>query len=138
MPEDTKRRSTRQKALVEACLKKDPGRHMSVEDIVFELRVLETPVGKTTVYRTLYQMEDEGKVRRYETGPDGAACYSYLETGSGCSTHYHAVCFSCGVILHLESEQLDIMSRRLERERGFQVDASRTVVYGKCRECGKL
>lgn len=91
------------------------------------------PVGRTTIYRHLDRLTEEGTLRRY-TG-DSGACYQYIGSGDCCGTHFHLKCESCGKLEHLECETLSQIEKHVLCEHAFMVNAQKTVLYGKCGDC---
>lgn len=125
--------NTQQKRLIEDCLSRRAGQHTTAEEIVGELRERGTPVGKTTVYRVLKQLEDASRVRKYMTGESDCACYQLV--ADECLTHYHAVCGRCGSVLHMHSQALRELSLELKSASGFHVDDTKLIIYGVCAAC---
>ena len=56
---------TRQKQLILSFLSENIDQQFACEDIAEILKTNGTPVGKSTVYRYLLKLEEEGKVRRF-------------------------------------------------------------------------
>lgn len=123
---------TKQKALVEELLKNAKGRHMTAEQVCRALEENGTPVGLSTVYRSLERLCESGIVRRYVTGAKGSACYQYRETEC---RHFHLKCNRCETLFHADCEFLNRLSEHVEQEHGFRIDHSNTVFYGLCAAC---
>jgi len=124
---------TLQKRLIEESLTRRAGRHTTAEEIVSELRERGTPVGKTTVYRVLKQLEETSRVRKYMAGDSECACYQLID--ELCLTHYHAVCERCGAVLHMHSQSLKQLTQEIKLDNGFVVDDTKLIVYGLCAAC---
>ncbi|MGN1098665.1 MAG: Fur family transcriptional regulator, partial [Clostridia bacterium] len=107
--------------------------HVSAGDIAAHLRSVESSVGTATVYRQLDKMVEAGLVRKYSL--DGGACYQYVGGGQGCREHFHLKCLKCGALIHVDCEFLSGLAPHILEHHGFEVDNSRTVMYGICREC---
>ncbi len=128
---------TKQRAVVEECLKQNKGRHLTAEDIAEMLHIKGENVGRTTVYRTLEKLEQAGVVRRYAPVDGTSACYQYCENGDVCHEHFHLKCNVCGKLYHIECSHMDTLSEHINCEHGFKVDKLKTVLYGVCEECSK-
>ncbi len=125
--------NTRPFLLVGEVLSERKGAHMTAEEIVNVLYSRGEKIGLTTVYRNLEKLISQGKVRKF-TGGD-SACFSYVD--EGCHHHFHLKCVSCGRLIHLECEHIDLLSAHIADEHGFSVDKSKTVLYGTCKECAR-
>ena len=126
---------TKQGNMILDCLKAKGSRHVTVEDILADLKAKGTSVGQTTVYRNLDKLVRQGVVVRY-AGADGqCACFQYAGCEDGGHAHYHLVCADCGQMIHLECNYMDEMTTHLLEHHQFCVDKFRTVIYGLCRQC---
>lgn len=126
--------NTKQKELILSYIKQNADKHLTAEEIAAALK--NDGVGKTTVYRHLEKLCADGIVRKYLMSEGNSACYQYAEN-DGCHSHFHLKCVECGALIHLECKQLCNIEQHISDSHGFIVDSSRTVFYGKCRECAK-
>ena len=122
---------TRGYRLVKEILSDAQGQHLSAEDIHMTLCAKGEKVGKTTVYRQLERLLEEGAIRR--TLGEGVACYSMQ--GEECEEHYHLFCTVCGKMEHLACERVKQLFSHIQSEHGFLIDLSRTTLYGTCAAC---
>lgn len=127
---------TRQRTIIEDILKDNCDIHMTVDDIVLKLNVRGDNVGRTTVYRTLEKLVNEGKVRKY-TAENESACFQYLNDTGRCHEHFHLKCTVCGELLHLDCEKITELAYHILNEHGFSLNTGRTVLYGRCQKCGE-
>lgn len=125
---------TKQRVFVEGILRKNAGRHLTVDEIVDMLSLCGTPVGRTTVYRCLEKLIEEGSVQKYVASSGESACYQYL-TDDCCHEHFHLKCTGCGKLIHIECGHIAELSEHIACEHGFKVDKLKTVLYGICEEC---
>lgn len=89
--------------------------------------------GKSTVYRLIARLCDEGEIRRIPRGGERGAYYQAM-TGEPCLRHLHLKCLSCGLLIHLdENESRRIASVALGRN--FTVDGKKTMLFGYCGLC---
>ena len=123
---------TRGYFLVRDVLMKAKGAHLFADDIHEALRERGEKVGRTTVYRQLDRLVNEGFARR-TLGERGGSCYSYVE--DGCTEHYHMVCTLCGKLAHLSCDHVEELFHHIKSEHGFLVDSGKTVLYGRCAAC---
>lgn len=123
--------STRQGQVLLTFLKQHPGEHFTRRELCSRLEQEGISLGKSTVWRYLEKLWEQGLVRR--SMPDGkTACYSY-----GCcpASHYHLHCNQCQKILHIRCPQLDTLRDHFLQAHGFAMDAFGTTLCGICEEC---
>lgn len=118
---------TKARKLIISLLTENSGERMSIENIIQCMG--DTAPGKSTVYRQVKALCDEGLIHRFLT-EDGGALYQ-LAGKSCCSEHLHMKCLGCGLLLHLdESAQTELC-----RSTGFVIDDGLSMLYGKCAKC---
>lgn len=122
---------TRQRERILSYLKEQRDRHLSAEEILEHCGI-----GKSTVYRCLEKLAAEGMVRKYHLAGGSGACWQYA-VSEGCAEHFHLKCVGCGGLVHLQCGTMDGVSAHIEREHGFLVDHTKTVLYGLCPACRK-
>lgn len=125
---------TRQRELILEFLTENKQRHLSADDVADHLRAEGSPVGKSTVYRCLDRLVGLGTVRKYLLEDGSPACYQFCE-GDGCVRHFHLKCTGCGALLHVECEYLVGVASHVLEHHGFQIDNTKTVLYGLCQGC---
>lgn len=125
---------TRGYFLVRDVLMKAKGAHMSADDVFGELRRRGEKIGRTTVYRQLDRLVGEGAVHRI-SGDHAGNCYSYAD--ENCTEHYHMICTVCGRLSHLSCDHVEELYHHIKSEHGFEIDPSRTVLYGLCAACAR-
>ena len=126
---------TRQRALILQFLSDNRERHLSVDEVFDYLRAQQSPVGKSTVYRCLDRLVSQGRARRYFLGDGARACYQYVDGQGACREHFHLKCIGCGQLFHVSCERLDEIAAHVLEHHGFQVDQTKTVLYGLCAGC---
>lgn len=126
--------STRQKRELLAFLKERSMQHFSVDEVVFELRDRGEQIGRSTVYRYLELLAEQGSVRKY-AGVQGVTQYQHVDDASGCDGHFHMMCSRCGNLMHVDCRLLGEMSAHMMAEHGFQLDPRQTVLVGLCSAC---
>lgn len=124
---------TKQSQLIKDFLEKNSDRHFSSDEIYFALISQGESIGKTTVYRQLEKLAEEGQVQKFSSGANGACCYQL--TSAACRNHYHLKCSKCGKLLHIECDFLDKLSEHIYDGHKFTIDTSKIVLYGLCEAC---
>ena len=95
-----------------------------------------TAPGRSSVYRMLSAMSEEGEVARFPAGSgEGSSVYQYVGTAHRCDAHLHLHCLSCGSVTHLECGCGDQVAKHLMASHGFCIDRGRSVLYGTCAAC---
>ena len=93
-------------------------------------------VGKSTVYRLVAALCEDGRVRRCARENGRGYAYRYLREHA-CREHLHLQCLLCGRVIHLGREQSALFERTLQESNQFALDDSRTLLYGQCYACQK-
>ncbi len=89
--------------------------------------------GKSTVYRLVSRLVDEGLVRRISDGKTRHVTYQYIYSGS-CADHMHLKCKECGRLIHLDDVTSHILEKRIMKSEGFALDDG-ALLYGRCDRC---
>ena len=111
------------------------GAHVTASQIVEHFENADVPIGRTTIYRHLEKLTQSGKIRKYATDGISGACYQYVDSSEGCHYHLHLKCEGCGKLQHLECEALNKMQHHIFDKHDFEVNALKTVLYGRCGNC---
>ena len=127
--------STRQqKAILSYIISLDEG-HATAAQITGHFANAQAGISRTTVYRQLERMSQEGLLRKYAVNGVAGACYQYVANKEACSEHLHLKCESCGELRHLDCDMLEEIRAHLSDRHAFEVNNTRTVLYGKCKSC---
>ena len=127
------RHNTKQKTIILDVLEKNRN-HITADDLITLLSSSGEKVGRATVYRFLHELENQGKVKKYTMGEKNTAYYQYIGDSS-CHGHYHLMCDVCGKLEHLDHLVADAFAKSAMEKYGFEIDCSKTVFYGKCKDC---
>ena len=131
----TSRRNTRSKTLILQSLEALGGKHITAEELFDMLKEKNTPVAKSTLYRFLSQLEQDGLVKKYFVGEKACACYQFLGNNSDCHEHFHLLCRQCGEITHFENSSLEKLIKALDSANDFSIDIKDSPFYGTCKTC---
>ena len=124
---------TRQQEAVERLFASHPEECLTPEEAYQALTSAGMDVGKTTVYRAITKLCQNGRLRRYASQERGeAAHYQY----SPCTeSHLHIRCIHCGALAHLHCEEVEAFAAHLNQHHGFTLDEGQTILYGCCERC---
>ncbi|MDR1131146.1 MAG: transcriptional repressor [Oscillospiraceae bacterium] len=127
--------NTKQSEAVLACLAKHKDEYITAAQIGEHFQKSGDPVSRTTIYRQLERLVQEGRARKYTFDGTQGACFRYAEQPENEQDFYHLKCEGCGGIFHLKCDEVDHVSRHIFETHAFQVNDSKTVFYGKCNMC---
>ncbi len=104
--------------------------HISVEELLVEVKRANPRIGYATVYRTLHLLVESGLVQERRFG-DGLARY---EGHSEIEHHDHMICLECGVIFEFYNPRLEALQEKLAEENNFEIYRHRLELYGVCKD----
>ncbi len=104
--------------------------HISVEELLREVKKVNPRIGYATVYRTLHLLVESGLVEERRFG-DGLARY---EGRSEVEHHDHMICTECGQIREFFNPHLEALQERLAEENDFRIFRHRLELYGVCKD----
>ncbi len=129
---------TKQRAAVLSWLRRHPHAHVSAGELRDALSAEGYIISRSTIYRTLDRLCEDGSVRRFTLSQDDSTCYQYAGEGEDsllCHAHFHLKCTVCGTLYHIECDKLDELSAHIAGRHGFAVDPAKTVILGVCTPC---
>ena len=109
--------------------------HISVEELLVEVKRVNPRIGYATVYRTLHLLVESGLVEERRFG-DGLARY---EGHSDVEHHDHMICLECGQISEFYNPRLEALQEQLAKENNFKIYRHSLELYGICKDtvaCG--
>jgi Fur family ferric uptake transcriptional regulator len=139
--------NTKQSQAILAYMASLGGGQVTVAQVVEYFESIGSPIGLTTVYRHLDKLVRGGRVRRYITEGVSGSCHQYEYVGGEIradvragiqeedAEHFHLKCEDCGTLLHMRCDVLSAIPKHIYEEHSFQIDAGKTVFYGKCADC---
>ena len=128
---------TEQKRKLLAFLEQNAEAAYSIDEIIrglSEAHPNETLPGKSTLYRLMTRLVDEGAVKRFVKGNSRHFVYQLLR-GKDCVGHLHLRCSSCGSLLHLDRTTSDLLLSAVAGVKHFAVSKRDTVLLGTCADC---
>ena len=104
--------------------------HVSIEELLTEVRTHSAKVGYATVYRTMKLLTDAGLAALRQFG-DGQTRYEVA--GSQAPHHDHLICMKCGLILEFENHEIEELQDGVaEKLGGFKIMQHKLELYGMC------
>jgi len=123
-------RSTDQRRLIVETFFKSPN-HVSIEELLAQVRSQDPKVGYATVYRTLKLLTECGVAFERRFG-DGLARY---ELADEASHHDHLICVDCGTIVEFEEERIEALQETVAEKYGYELRSHKHEMYGVCPDC---
>ena len=108
-----------------------PGSEYTIEETC--ARILTDGHGKSSVYRIISEMVEEGKLKRITDPHSRRVCYQHIEK-EHCSEHLHLKCQGCGRLIHLDDETSHSLQESLMRSKNFEIDSG-AMLFGRCESC---
>lgn len=123
-------RSTDQRRLIVDIFFQAPN-HVSIEELLAEVRKQDSKVGYATVYRTLKLLAECGVAFERKFG-DGLTRYELADEESH---HDHLICTECGAILEFEEPEIEALQERIAEKYGYLLKSHKHEMYGTCPDC---
>ena len=127
---------TRQRDEVLGYMRRHSERAMTAAELADALRREggDAAPGKSTVYRLLCRLADQGLIKRLPRA--GARAQAYQMDGhQSCGDSLHLKCVRCGRLTHLTHEQTAPLAGMLRQSHSFDIDEAQTTLYGRCAQC---
>ena len=122
------RRNTVQRQIILDAIKKFKI-HPTVDEVFEEIKKEHPAIGKTTVYRNLRQLAQNGEIGQV-TMPCSTERYDKRS-----DPHYHFKCDHCGQLLDVDMAHLEDIDEIARRKCGFKIYRHDVIFKGICPEC---
>jgi Fur family ferric uptake transcriptional regulator len=107
--------------------------HITIEELLGQVRTADPRVGYATVYRTLKLLAESGVAFERHFG-DGVTRY---ELADGDTHHDHLICIECHGITEFEEPRIESLQDEVARTHGFDLRTHKHELYGLCADCQK-
>ncbi len=111
----------------------DCRKHVSIDELVLQVRKRDGGIGHATVYRTMRLFVESG-IAAERHFLDGPARYEAAEVLDE-DHHDHLICTVCGDIVEFENEQIEHLQERVAAENSFRLTHHKMELYGTCPGC---
>ena len=123
---------TRQKDSLLGYLSAHSERPLSIDEICEGLAALPERPGRSTVYRLVNRLVEDGDVLRFE---QDKKFFYQMPGGAECHHHLHLKCTGCGKLLHMTHDQSERIIEAIYGSDGFSVSETETTLFGTCEDC---
>jgi len=103
--------------------------HPTVDEVYEKIKSEHPAIGKTTVYRNLRQLAQNGEIGQV-TMP-----YSTERYDKRSDPHYHFKCDNCGQLFDVDMDYLEDIDEIARRKYGFQIHKHDVIFKGFCPDC---
>ena len=124
---------TKQRDMIFNILLNNKNRHMTAEELQKEILINKLEISRATLYRTLDSLTNEGKVKKIIVDDKNPICYQICDMNN--TNHFHLICEKCGKLIHLDCDEVNGLIKHINLEHDFDIDPSRVVLYGLCKDC---
>lgn len=121
--------NTRQRSTILSFFRSHSDRSFSIQEAV---GYLSDAAGKSTVYRIIPRLVDEGYLMRIPSD-DNESSFQYRDPGK-CPGHMHMRCVSCGRIFHLDDSLSSRLAELIRDGNGFSL-MNTSILEGLCPDC---
>lgn len=128
--------NTKQLGALLSCLEQHKSESLTVDGVCEELAKSGNTIGRSTVYRRLEQLVEEGMISRFAPEEGKSVTYRFIGSGCGDDCHFHLICTKCGEIAHTHCHELEALFSHMASEHGFIINEKKTMLYGLCKKCG--
>jgi Fur family ferric uptake transcriptional regulator len=106
--------------------------HMTIEDLLAEVRTREPSIGYATVYRTLKLLAECGVASERHFG-DGPSRYELADEAT--THHDHLICTQCRRIIEFEEPRIEAIQDEIAEQYDFEIHSHKHEMYGICGTC---
>lgn len=125
-------RNTEQRRVIAETFFDGPS-HVTIEQLLGQVRERDARIGYATVYRTLKLFTECGIAaeRHFDDGPSR---YELSDTSTN-EHHDHLICVECGRIIEFHDEGIEALQEKIAEALGFRVLKHKHEIYGQCADC---
>ncbi len=130
---------TEQKRILLSFLRAHSEQAYTIEELCREMQEKlpkELVPGKSTVYRLMPALVEDGLVKRYAREHSRKFLYQMV-CGERCRNHLHLKCSVCGRLYHMEDKESEELIQKVLKKHHFNIDEGKTILFGCCEGCGK-
>lgn len=127
---------TQQRNLLISFFESHPDEAFTIDEVMQRLQNeqrADVP-SRSTVYRTVADLEKEGSLKRSYLSKQRRSAYQYHDAHA-CASHLHIRCEKCHTLMHLDTKVSDTIARLLQNDADVSLNVGNTVLLGCCKKC---
>ena len=127
---------TQQRNLLISFFESHPDEAFTIDEITQQMRDEQGDAvpSRSTVYRTVADLEKEGSLKRSYLPEQRRSAYQYHDAHA-CASHLHIRCEKCNALMHLDANVSETIARLLKSDANVSLDVGNTVLLGCCEKC---
>ena len=127
---------TQQRNLLVSFFESHPDEAFTIDEITQKMRSEqgEAAPSRSTVYRTVADLEKESCLKRTYLANKRSSAYQYCDPRA-CGDHLHIRCEKCHALLHLDANVSETIARLLKSDANVSLDIGNTILLGCCERC---
>ncbi len=126
---------TKARELLIAHLENHPEQRFTAREIYDAVCDGKVLINRTTIYRNLERLCENGELMRFKEPNQDAWYYQYSAEHDHCDRHMHAQCSVCGKVFHLDNPFADDFAEKMLKEYGLAISPADTIILGSCSKC---
>lgn len=131
--------NTEQKKIIVEFLSFHNDNSFTIEELITGIRTdypdLKALPGRSTVYRLVNKLVEDGTIKRFVKGHSRHFYYQIVGS-EHCHEHIHMKCTKCGKLFHMDDDVTEKLLCEVLNNSHFMVDREETTLYGTCDGCG--
>ncbi len=124
---------TKQKVAIYECINDNKDAYFSIDKIVEDLKRKDINVGRTTVYRFIRNLVEQGKLNTFTNSKNSSTYYQVINTED--NPHIHFRCEKCDKILKIDCNEYNNFINHIEKSHSLNITGIKTVISGRCSVC---
>lgn len=125
-------KSTKQRDLIVDTLFENDDKHVTIDELLEEVRKTNDSIGYATVYRTLMLLVD-AKIAHQRQFHDGQSRFEL----NLAHHHDHLICLDCNRIVEFENDTIETLQEEIAENQGFELATHKMELYGHCQQLKK-
>lgn len=110
----------------------------SVDDVYQYLMSNDCLIGKTTVYRNMNRLVNDGVLLRLRYADEKKSMYQYIENQKKNERYIYLRCMECGKMIRLKIDYSIELEELIMNKYGFKVNGTENIISGLCKDCHQL
>ena len=129
---------TRQRHMLLAFFESHPDEAFTIDEITQQMQgeAGQPLPSRSTVYRTVADLERENFLRRTYLADKRSSAYQYCDPRV-CEAHLHIRCEKCSALMHLDANVSQAIANLLKSDANVSLDVGNTILLGCCEKCSR-